>query len=478
MVTKLPYSWYHILKKQYDALPSQRLLAFQSNYINQIGPNIKVSGLFIEGYFTTDPQNVEAVLSIHFEDWGLGTRREGLFPQLGEGIFTQDGIPWRHSREVLRRQFVRIQYQNLKVFDVHISHLIAKISSAKGDTIDLQPLFFEFTLATTTHLLFGEAIDYLEEATQAQFAETFDYASDVSAIRLRLAEFHWLYNTKRFRAACAAVKLYADQFVARALKDQKDNGTESASERYPFILDLYEELKDADLVRDQLIHVLMCVVPSSLQAFGDERVVLDETRLHAYYLGLCSFLLVRRPTALAKLRRQIESVVPAGHTISRAHLARIPYLRCVINETHRLYPQLPVNTRTALRRTTLPSGGGPDGKSPVLIRKGIGLVWSTYHMHRMTSLYGHDAEEFVPERWEGTDLEKKIGFGFLPFHEGPRRCLGKDFALSEASYAIVKVVQAFPNLRLPPHVTKERTGQERQTLGIAVSSAEGCQVAL
>jgi cytochrome P450 len=48
-------------------------------------------------------------------------------------------------------------------------------------------------------------------------------------------------------------------------------------------------------------------------------------------------------------------------------------------------------------------------------------------MHRLTSLYGEDANEFVPERWENTDLEKKVGFGFMPFHAGPRVCLGSKF---------------------------------------------------
>ncbi|KAF2129094.1 hypothetical protein P153DRAFT_386282 [Dothidotthia symphoricarpi CBS 119687] len=75
-----------------------------------------------------------------------------------------------------------------------------------------------------------------------------------------------------------------------------------------------------------------------------------------------------------------------------------------------------------------------------------------------TSLYGDNAREFYPERWEGTDLEKTIGWGFMPFHGGPRTCLSKDFAMTEASYGITKVIQTFPQLRLPPDVEKEATG--------------------
>jgi cytochrome P450 len=187
----------------------------------------------------------------------LGCRRAGLYPLLGEGIFTQDGRPWRHSREILRRQFVRVQYQNLKVFDEHIHDLISGLRAAGTGIVDLQPLFFKFTLATTTDLLFGEPVGTLGDDVRDTFGNNFDYASKISALRLRLAEFEWLYKPKKFKDACAVVKQYADHFVAQALRDREQNGQEAASERYPFILDLYEDLKDPALVRDQLVHVLI-----------------------------------------------------------------------------------------------------------------------------------------------------------------------------------------------------------------------------
>ncbi len=68
--TVLPYKWpfaLDILKRQYDALPSKRLLAFQSQYIDKYGPNVKIMLFGAEGYLTTDPMNVEAILSTHFE---------------------------------------------------------------------------------------------------------------------------------------------------------------------------------------------------------------------------------------------------------------------------------------------------------------------------------------------------------------------------------------------------------------------------
>ena len=179
-----------------------------------------------------------------------------MYSLLGEGIFTQDGQAWKHSREMLRRQFVRMQYQNLRGFDEPVNNLLASLSGSSG-VVDLQPLFFRFTLATTTTLIFGESIRSLGDEEEKEFSESFDYASLICAIKLRLTDFHWAYTPKKFTKACRIVKRYADHFVDSALKDRQENGEQPVSDRYAFIHDLYDELKDRAMVRDQLVHVLI-----------------------------------------------------------------------------------------------------------------------------------------------------------------------------------------------------------------------------
>jgi cytochrome P450 len=97
----------------------------------------------------------------------------------------------------------------------------------------------------------------------------------------------------------------------------------------------------------------------------------------------------------------------------------------------RLYPTVPINSRTALQTTTLPLGGGPDGTMPIMIRKGSSIGYTPYVMHRLKKLYGEDADSFRPERWDpnvenDVDL-KNIGYGYLPFNAGPRVCLGRKY---------------------------------------------------
>lgn len=64
----------------------------------------------------------------------------------------------------------------------------------------------------------------------------------------------------------------------------------------------------------------------------------------------------------------------------------------------RLYPSVPVNSREAVRATTLPNSGGSDGRAPLLVHKGEAVGYCVYAMHRRREIYGEDADEFRPER--------------------------------------------------------------------------------
>ncbi|KAF8853501.1 cytochrome P450 [Acephala macrosclerotiorum] len=420
-----------LIKSHVATMLTDHALALQVEFTKSLGITFAAYMFGCVGYFTSDPRNIEAITTSRFQDIGLGCRRPACYPFLGEGIFTQDGPPWKHSREMLRRQFARVQARDLETFIEQVENLISTFRNSKG-IVDLQPAFFRFTLATATTLLFGESIETLSEREQEEFAEHFDRASKITAVRLPLADLCFL----------------------------QDHGYEEASQKYPFILDLYNEYQDSVLVRDQLVNVLLA---------GRDTT--------ACTMSWAIFHLIRHPSKLQHLREEIMSVAGFETVITRSHTRNIPYLTAVLNETLRLYPQVPINTRSTIKTTLLPKGGGPDGEAPVLVPRKAGITFSPYHMHRRKELFGEDANEYRPERWLDGSLSN-IGYAYMPFLHGHRTCLGKDFALSEASYSIVRLLQAYPNLKLPPGTVVEPTGQEKQVLTLVVSSLERCKVVL
>ena len=65
-----------------------------------------------------------------------------------------------------------------------------------------------------------------------------------------------------------------------------------------------------------------------------------------------------------------------------------------------------------------------------MVNKGEAVAYTPYVMHRLKHLYGGDADDFRPERWDldvknEVDL-RSIGWGYLPFNGGPRICLGRE----------------------------------------------------
>jgi cytochrome P450 len=92
-------------------------------------------------------------------------------------------------------------------------------------------------------------------------------------------------------------------------------------------------------------------------------------------------------------------------------------------------------------------------------------------MHRRKDIYGPDALEFRPERW-APEEGLRPGWGYLPFNGGPRICVGQQFALTEASYTIVRLLQEFKGV-------EDRDGSPFvEQLSLTLASAGGVKVAM
>mgnify|MGYP001657742863 CR=1 FL=1 len=102
----------------------------------------------------------------------------------------------------------------------------------------------------------------------------------------------------------------------------------------------------------------------------------------------------------------------------------------------RLFPAVVLNARVANKHSTLPTGGGADGRLPVLVRKGDIVVFSTWARHRLGKEFGDNSEKFYPERWE--DLSPEMP-GYIPFNKGPRICPGRK-SLPFVSLVILRIM--------------------------------------
>ncbi|KAJ0422640.1 cytochrome P450 [Aspergillus carlsbadensis] len=439
------------------AAKERRWVQFIASRYQEHGATFIQTLLGRDGISTIDPENLKALLATQFNDFSLGTRHREFFPMLGDGIFTLDGAGWSHSRALLRPQFTRDQVADLDLMDGHVTRMISLIPK-DGSIFDIQRLFFLLTIDSATHFLFGESVGAMEGDNvlgsaavggSQGFAESFNLAQEYLAWRSMALDFYWMINPKEFREATRRVHEVVDHYVHRAIEAKKNaekNGIEGG--RYVFAEALAADNDNPKVLRDNMLNILLA---------GRDTT--------ASLLSSTLWFLARHQDVWEKLHRIIiEEFGDAEHPkgqITHVRLKEVRYLRYVLNEVLRLLPPVPLNFRVATKDTSLPTGGGTTGKSPIYVSKGQPILYSVYAMHRRKDLYGPDAESFRPERWEEN---AKRGWEYLPFNGGPRICLGQQYALAEASYTMVKLLQRFKTIENGDPGMKEPVIQSNLTM--------------
>ncbi|KAF2157591.1 cytochrome P450 [Myriangium duriaei CBS 260.36] len=411
-----------------DAKAQKALEGFEGKF-KTMGTNtfaIGVSGK--TDICTIEPENLKTIQSLRFKDYSLGHGREAHFiPCLGRGVFTNNGTEWQHSREMLRPNFARDRVRDLDTFEVHIRHLLDAIPT-DGSVVDLSDLFFRLTMDSSTEFLFGESTGTLtpglEKASGSQFALAFNRAQEFMSWLVRYGNFAWMVPRRQFKQDIKVIQDFVDTYVEKGLARRSQVLAEK-SDHYLFLDELVRQTTDRYRIRSELLNILLA---------GRDTT--------ASLLTNVWWIMSKHQNIWNKLKAEVELL--GGRHPTFEEMREMKYLQAILKESLRLHPQVAFNFREAVVDTVLPLGGGPDGKSPCLVRKGQNVSWSNYAMHRRTDFFGEDAAEFRPERWIDEGL--RPGWEYLPFNGGPRICLGQQFALNEASYTTVRLVQEFSGM--------------------------------
>ncbi|CAF9907115.1 MAG: hypothetical protein HETSPECPRED_007043 [Heterodermia speciosa] len=435
--------------------------------------------------FTADPDNIRAVLAAQFGDYGKGEPfHRGWKEFLGDSIFTTDGQQWSESRNLLRPLFMKTRVRDFEVFERHTDKLMSLIEG-KGEEVNLskfctsesvlsvrptfQPYshrvawtanalrpYNSFTLDTSTDYLLGASVNSLGNGDN-QFATHFDEVQRVQAILAKIGDTFGLFVPRRsFHKGLDFINNYVNLFIER-VSSLNASELDTKEESYTFLHALSRYTSSKAVMRDQLVAILLAGRDST-----------------AVTLSFIFHELSANPEILAKLRREILEKIGTHKTPSFEDIRNCNYLQKAISETLRIYPPVPYNVRLALRDTTLPRGGGLDGRQPVGIKKDTPIGYSAMLLHRNPSNYPPvspefpDISVFCPERW--THWTPKP-WTYLPFNGGPRICIGQEFALTEIGYTVVRMLQRYE--RIDRYGTP---GDMKLRSNIVLSPADGVRV--
>jgi cytochrome P450 len=313
-----------IIESMQNARKSRYIKGSYERY-RRFGSTYMMKSMFYQMIHTTDPENVKEVLATSFDKFKLTwIRVNAMEPLFGHGIFTSDGDRWSHARALLRPAFTR---QNMTpMLDMMERHfqLLLTLLPKDDSTVDLQELLSSFSMDTATEFLLGHSVNSLnpEKKTKEDNQFYLDYIKCcLEAVRMiQLGPLQpFAFNLSAQRAKSRAFR-YINRFVDEVLELKRSGKLESEDTqacglaKYCFLRELAKNTDDRDMLRDQVLSVLLA---------GKDTTA-----------GLMSnlfFELARHPDVYKKLRQEVTDHL-GGCRPNTEDLKSMQYLRFVINE--------------------------------------------------------------------------------------------------------------------------------------------------
>ncbi|MFW5438051.1 bifunctional cytochrome P450/NADPH--P450 reductase [Paenibacillus apiarius] len=190
---------------------------------------------------------------------------------------------------------------------------------------------------------------------------------------------------------------------------------------------------------DLLAHMLQGKDPDTGEALDDAniryQIITFLVAGHETTSGLLSFALYFLLNNRDKLQKGYEEVdrILTDPVPTYAQVKNLKYIRMILDESLRLWPTAPAFNLQVKKDTML------AGK--YAMKQGDRLLLLLPQLHRDVAVWGDDAKEFRPERFE--DPSRIPHDAYKPFGIGQRACIGQQFALQEATLVLGLILKHF-----------------------------------
>ena len=365
-------------------------------------------------HMVMDPEALRHVLRDRVEDYpkSLVTKLM-LQPAIGDSLFVAEGAHWLWQRRAAAPVFSHRNVAALgPVMTAAALRAVDRVATQTGRAVDLhaEMVAATFEVIADVTLSGGAMLDRgaLHRAIDRYIA---------GAARLSLLDLlgmpAWVPRPGRMVASPQLRQM-------KAAADAAITARRGAPHSPPDLLDLLLEAADPETGRLMSIAELRDNLLTFIVA-GHETTAL--TLAWATYL--CAFDQKVQDAARAEAQAAL-----GGRAAEAADVPRLPLIRAIIEETLRLYPPAAMLSRTARTADRL------LGRE---VRAGDTVILPIYALHRHHALWD-DPDAFRPARFLDIRPDR---YAFLPFGDGPRICIGANFALQEAVIILATLLQRY-----------------------------------
>ncbi|TVZ96132.1 cytochrome P450 [Streptomyces sp. BK340] len=373
---------------------------------------------------------------------GLGIAN--LRPVAGDGLFTAYNHEpnWQLAHDVLAPGFTREAMEGyhgmmLAVAERLTGHWDREL--AAGRAVDVPGDMTKLTLETISRTGFGHDFGSFERDRPHPFVSamvgTLSYAQRLNSVPGPLAPLLLRGASRRNAADIAHLDRTVDELVAARRRTGGGDG-------------------------DLLDRMLATAHPETGERLSPEnvrkQVITFLVAGHETTSGALSFALyylARHPEVAARARAEVDRVWGDTPEPGYDQVAKLRYVRRVLDESLRLWPTAPGYAREARQDTVL------AGEHPM--RRGAWALVLLPMLHRDPEVWGEDPERFDPDRFDAAAVRARPPHTFKPFGTGARACIGRQFALHEATLVLGLLLRRY-ELRPDPDYRLRVT--ERLTL--------------
>ncbi|KAL3732939.1 hypothetical protein ACJRO7_022457 [Eucalyptus globulus] len=192
--------------------------------------------------------------------------------------------------------------------------------------------------------------------------------------------------------------------------------------------------------RKTLIQVLLSLRETEPEYYKDETVkslmlvlLLAGTDTSALTMEWAMSAMLNQPEILKKARAEIDEVVGHDRLVNESDLPKLSYLHCVVNETMRMYPVLPLLIPHESAKECCVGG--------YRVPRGTILLVNLFSIQNDPN-YWPNAAKFRPERFTGMEGVRD-GYKMMPFGSGRRGCPGENLALRMIGLTLGSLIQCF-----------------------------------
>jgi cytochrome P450 len=379
-------------------------------------------------FIVSDPDGIRRVMQDNVDNYPRLTWIRRVFEfASGSGMLHAEGTPWRRHRRIINptldhRALLPDAPALTELAEAMARHLAALPA---GQAIDMHDAFRHLITLSAGHVFAGD-----DRAVDAMLDHMGQYPGPYGPLDL-LPSPRWLRFLDRFRKT----RLEAAHFAP--LLDRLIAERRSAA---------YAGRKD--LVW-RLVHARDRDGAGGLTAaeLHDEILTLGATSATSLRpLPWVWYLLATHPAAEGCLHAELDRVL-GDRPPTVEDLARLTWLRQLIDETMRLYPPLPI---MMMRRAA-----APDTICGHRVPRGAIVAILPWVVHRHRKLW-RDPDRFDPDRFAPDQVAARSRYAYLPFAVGPHVCVGASLAMLQLTIAVAVLAQQF-RFRLVPGRTVEPT---------------------